>query len=110
MHRRSSYEEVVLVEYPRDGVYRLGFVTGDAADGAASALADESVSSVYVPLSPNPTQGVLLFVPENEMYESELSVRAAIRTIVTTGMGDDEVPPMDDGERIGAVVDSRGEG
>ncbi|MFB6117172.1 DUF502 domain-containing protein [Halosegnis sp.] len=86
-NRSSRYESVVLVEYPRLGVYSLGFVTGDApAD--ASTVADEPVYNVFIPNSPNPTGGELVLVPESHVHETDLSVRRGLRLIVTTGIAD----------------------
>lgn len=85
----TRYESVVLVEYPREGVYVLGLVTSDAPR-AAGAVADEPVYSVYLPNSPNPTGGRLLLVPESELHETDMSVRQGLRTILTTGVAADD--------------------
>jgi len=98
VNRRSDYESVVYVEYPREGVYQLGLKTGDGPRDASEA-ADEDVSSVFVPGSPNPTQGMLVMVPESQTHESDLSVRAAIRLLMTTGMAQsDGVIELDEDE------------
>lgn len=98
VNRRSDYESVVYVEYPREGVYQLGLKTGTSPNDVTSA-AGESVSSVFVPGSPNPTQGMLVMVPESQTYESDLSVRAAIRLLMTTGMAHgDGVIELDEDE------------
>lgn len=85
----TSFESVVLVEYHRDGVYSIGFVTGDGPT-AASDEAGEPVYNVYLPKSPNPTTGDLALVPASELVETELSVRRGMRLLVTTGMGENE--------------------
>lgn len=91
VERESSFEEVVLVEAPRANHYTIGFVTGDGpAD--AERVADEPVSNVYLPSSPNPTQGRLMLVPESELHETEMSVRRGMRLLLTTGMGEEDVP------------------
>lgn len=86
-NRASKYEAVVLVEYPRLGVYSLGFVTGDAPTDATT-VAGEPVHNVFVPNSPNPTAGNLILVPESRVHETTLSVRRGLRLIVTTGIAD----------------------
>ena len=86
VERESRYEEVVLVEYPREGVYAIGLVTGrsDAFDAV-----EESLATVFFPNSPNPTGGRLALVPESEIHEVEVSVRYGLRMLVTTGIGVD---------------------
>ena len=98
VNRSSDFESVVYVEYPRDGVYRLGLKTGDSPDDLAD-LAGERAHNVFFPGSPNPTQGSLILVPDSRVYDSELSVRAAIRLLMTTGMEQsDSVIEFDDDE------------
>lgn len=87
--RANRYEAVVLVEYPRIGVYSLGFVTGESPSDA-STVTGEPTYNVFVPNSPNPTAGNLILVPESNVHETALSVRRGIRLIVTTGMADTE--------------------
>ncbi|MCG1001923.1 MULTISPECIES: DUF502 domain-containing protein [Halobacterium] len=85
--RSSDFESAVYVEYERDGLYRLGLQTGDSPRDVAD-VAGEPAHNVFVPGSPNPTQGSLLLVPESRIYDADLSVRAAIRILMTTGMAD----------------------
>lgn len=85
--RTNRYEAVVLVEYPRVGVYSLGFVTGDSP-AAAATVTGEPTYNVFVPNSPNPTAGNLILVPESNVHETDLTVKRGIRLIVTTGMAD----------------------
>ena len=96
--RDSRYESVVLVEYPREGVYSIGLVTAESPD-AVESVAGEEAYNVFLPNSPNPTGGRLLVVPADQVHEINMSVREGMRQIVTTGMGadsDTEVPePVD---------------
>lgn len=96
--RSSDFESVVYVEYPRDDVYRLGLKTGESpAD--LEEIAGEDAYNVFFPGSPNPTQGLLNLVPESRIYESDMSVRAAIRFLMTTGMDGKRTPiELDDDE------------
>jgi uncharacterized membrane protein len=82
----AGFDQVVLVEYPRDGVWVIGFVTGDGPTEAADA-AGEHVYNVFLPNSPNPTGGRLLMVPESDLVETDMSAREGLRTVVTTGTG-----------------------
>lgn len=83
--RSSRYDRVVVVEYPRLGVYSLGFVTGDAP-AEASDVAGEPTHNVFVPNSPNPTGGRLVLVPESRIHETEIPVRSGLRLVLTTGI------------------------
>lgn len=89
--RGSDFESVVYIEYPRDGVYRLGLVTGDSPQDLEET-AGEDARNVFVPGSPNPTGGALIMVPVSNIHESEMSVSAAIRFLMTTGMDSSRGP------------------
>jgi uncharacterized membrane protein len=86
--RESRFESVVLVEYPRDGVYSFGFVTAETSPDAQPP--ETATYNVYMPGSPNPTQGSLLLVPEDEFYPVDIKVSRAIRLLVTTGIAENE--------------------
>lgn len=92
VERESSYRSVVLVEYPRPGFYTIGFVTGDGPPSFESAVSEESLVNVYLPNSPNPTGGRLVVVPESSVHEIDMSVRRGFRLLVTTGIGEEELP------------------
>ncbi|WP_276259306.1 DUF502 domain-containing protein [Haloglomus litoreum] len=85
----TRFRRVVVVEYPRLDVYSMGFVTADAP-AAADAAAGEETSTVIVPHSPNPTAGHLIFVPDDRLHETDLSVSQAVRLLVTTGVAESE--------------------
>ncbi|MFC7177039.1 DUF502 domain-containing protein [Halosegnis marinus] len=87
--RDTRYRSAVIVEYPRPEVYSLGFLTGDAPEAAAD-LAGGEAYTVVVPHSPNPTAGHLVFVPADRVHETDLSVRDALRMVVTTGIAESE--------------------
>jgi uncharacterized membrane protein len=85
---RTAYESVVLVEYPREGVYMIGFVTGESPQEIAD-FAGQHVYNVFLPNSPNPTAGKLVLLPEDQVHETDMSVRRGMRLVVTTGMGEE---------------------
>ena len=97
----TRFQRVVLVEYPRLGVYSLGFVTGDGPD-VADDVSGEGTSTVIVPHSPNPTVGHLIVVPESTLHETDISVRRAVRMLVTTGVAESAA----DLERLQQEVDA----
>jgi uncharacterized membrane protein len=106
--RDSDFESVVYVEYPRDDVYRLGLKTGNSPE-ELEAIAGEPAHNVFLPSSPNPTQGLLNLVPESRIYESDMSVRAAIRFLMTTGMNGGRSPIELDEEELHAPPAGAGE-
>ncbi|MFB6175589.1 MAG: DUF502 domain-containing protein [Halobaculum sp.] len=89
--RGTAYERVVLVEYPREKVYSLGLITGDGPEAVESSVGEE-VYSVFLPNSPNPTAGRYVLLPESEVTELDMSVRRAMRLIVTTGVTGESAP------------------
>jgi uncharacterized membrane protein len=93
VERNTAYESVVLVEYPREGVYSIGLVTGESPD-VVESFAGADVYNVFLPNSPNPTAGRLVLLPEEQVHEIDMSVRRGMRLVVTTGMGDREPTPV----------------
>ena len=87
--QESRYESVALVEYPRDGLFVLGFVTSESPAAVTQALSTQTYN-VYLPNSPNPTQGHFTFVPADQVIELDLSVSRAIRLLVTTGIAENQ--------------------
>jgi uncharacterized membrane protein len=81
----SRFRRVVLVEYPREGLFALGFVTG-AIGSAVQAGFPETMLSVFIPTAPNPTTGWYAVVPERSVRDLELSVEDAFRTIISAGI------------------------
>jgi uncharacterized membrane protein len=75
----------VLVEYPREGIYALGFVTGELGSSLQSGFA-ERMLSVFSPTAPNPTTGWYAVVPERSVKDLDLSVEDAFRTIISAGI------------------------
>jgi uncharacterized membrane protein len=81
----SKFRRVVLVEYPREGLYAVGFVTG-VLGTALQADFTEPMLSVFIPTAPNPTTGWYTVVPERAVKDLDLSVEDAFRTIISAGI------------------------
>ena len=81
----NRFRRVVLVEYPREGLYAVGFVTGTIGS-AVQADFQESMLSVFIPTAPNPTTGWYAVVPERLVKDIDLSVEDAFRTIISAGI------------------------
>lgn len=86
---RKGFRKVVLIEYPRKGLWALGFVTG-VAEGEIQRLTKEKVINVFLPTTPNPTSGFYILVPEKDSIQLSMSVDDAFRLIISGGMS---VPP-----------------
>lgn len=86
VERETRYDRVVLVEYPREGVFSLGLVTGESPD-VVEPVTGEPAYNVFLPNSPNPTGGRLLVVPDGQVHEIDMSARQGLHMLVTTGMG-----------------------
>ncbi len=81
----SSFRKVVMVEYPRLGMWSIGFVTAENI-AEISARTGEQQVCVYVPTTPNPTSGLIVMVPRSQVIELDMSVDAAMKMIVTLGV------------------------
>ena len=80
-----SFREVVLVEYPRKGIWALGFVTGQAR-GEIQKSNEEPLLTVFLPTTPNPTSGFLLFVPAKDAIHLDISVEDGIKMVISSGI------------------------
>ncbi len=80
----QSFRKVLLIEYPRRGLWTLAFQTGTAIGEAQAKTADEVVN-VYVPTTPNPTSGFFLMVPRKDVVELEMSVDDGLKMIISMG-------------------------
>ena len=91
----TRFRRVVLVEYPREGLFSVGFVTGEVGPSLRSDL-DQPLLSVFIPTAPNPTTGWYTLVPENGVRELNISVEEAFRTIISAGIvnPDDREAPV----------------
>ena len=97
---RNVFSRVVLVQFPRPGVWTLGFLTGKT-QAEAQARAGQELWTVFVPTSPNPTGGYVLFVPPSEVHELDMSVGDGMKMVISggavvpawSGVGKITVPP-----------------
>lgn len=81
----SAFREVVLFEYPRPGMWAIGFVTG-TVQGRIQTLSDSEVVNVFRPFTPNPTSGFMLLIPRKDLIVLDMSVEDAIKLVVSGGM------------------------
>lgn len=81
----EAFREVALIEYPRRGVWSIGFITGTTS-GEVQRVTKEKMINIFVPTTPNPTSGYLLFVPENDIHRLNMSVEEGIKMVVSGGI------------------------
>ncbi len=82
--KTSSFKQVVLIEFPRAGLYSVGFITG-AQHGEVQCKTREEVVGVFVPTTPNPTTGFIVLVPQKDVTKLDMSVADGIKFIVSLG-------------------------
>jgi len=81
----ESFRDVVLVEYPRKGIWVIGFVTGETK-GEVQTLNKETLINVFIPTTPNPTSGFLLFVPKKDLIYMKMKVEDAVKMVISGGI------------------------
>jgi uncharacterized membrane protein len=95
-----SFEKACLIEYPRRGIYAIGFISTNTKGEIAKRGNDgRPMLSVFLPTTPNPTSGFLLFVPEEDVTELEMTVEDAAKLVISAGLvypnGKDPSKPAD---------------
>jgi uncharacterized membrane protein len=87
--RDSRFKRAVKLEYPREGFHSIGFVTGEAPSEIQEKAGDK-LYNVYIPHSPNPTVGELKMLPETEIDDLDMSVKKALKLVMTSGISGSE--------------------
>lgn len=87
--KKTMFQRVVLLEFPRAGIYSIGFVTSETG-GEAQEKTKERVVNVFVPTTPNPTSGFLVLVPQEKLITMEMTVAEGMRMVISGGS---VVPP-----------------
>ena len=82
---------MVLIEYPRRGIWCLGFLSG-TTEGEVQNLTDEKLLNVFLPTTPNPTSGFLLFLPKKDVSILKMTVEEGIKMVVSGGLVTPEDP------------------
>ena len=98
----QAFRKALLVQYPREGVWTIAFLTGQPGGDAAEHLRGDYVS-VYVPTTPNPTSGFFLMMRRSEVVELDMSVDDALKYIISMGV---VAPPMRRREPAPALPES----
>lgn len=82
-----SFEKACLIQYPRKGIWAVGFISTEArGEVAQEAGTDGTLLSIFVPTTPNPTSGFLLFFPKEDVIELDMSVEEAAKLVISAGL------------------------
>jgi uncharacterized membrane protein len=84
-HKSEAFRQVVLLEYPRRGSWAMGFITGKT-EGEVQEQTTDEVVNVFLPTTPNPTSGYLLFLPKRELVVLSMTVEEGIKMVVSGGI------------------------
>jgi uncharacterized membrane protein len=82
--KKSSFKTVVLVEYPREGIYSVGFITSEQAEEVEQKTGKKCVC-IFIPTTPIPTGGFLIIVPEDQVIKLDMSVADGFKYIISIG-------------------------
>ena len=86
-HADRSFEKACLIQYPRKGIWAVGFISTPArGEVSARAARDSELLSVFVPTTPNPTSGFLLFFPKEDVIELDMSIEDAAKLVISAGL------------------------
>ena len=83
--KSNAFREAILVEYPRRGIWAIAFITGET-QGEVQNLTEQKTVNIFLPTTPNPTSGFLLFVPREDVVPLNMSVEDAIKMVISGGI------------------------
>lgn len=81
----NTFQKVVILEYPRKGLYVLGFVTSTSR-GEIQEKTNEETLSIFIPTTPNPTSGMLILAPRHEVTELDMTIEEGMKVIISGGL------------------------
>jgi uncharacterized membrane protein len=84
LQQKDGFKRVVLIEYPRRGLFVLAFVTSEAK-GEVQTRTNQELLNIFVPTTPNPTSGFLIFVPKEDVVPLEMTIEEGIKYVVSGG-------------------------
>jgi len=84
-NQKGAFKRAVLFEYPRQGIWSVGFVTRESSTYLECDLEPEEVYHIFLPTTPNPTSGFMLVVPQRDCYELKMPVEDALKLIISGG-------------------------
>lgn len=100
----QSFDRACLVQYPRPGMWAIAFISTTAKGEVLRRVDVPDLVSVFIPTTPNPTSGFLLFIPETDVIELDMSVEDAAKLVISAGL---VVPDDMTGEELAAVLEDQ---
>ena len=91
----GAFRDVVLIEYPRKGIWVIGFITSNT-EGEVQRITKDDMVNVFLPTTPNPTSGFLLFVPRKDCIVLDMTVEEGVKLVISGGIvspPDKKAPP-----------------
>lgn len=85
LQKNDAFRRVALLEYPRRGIYVIGFITGESK-GEVQSKTDKNMMNVFVPTTPNPTSGFYILIPKDELIILNMTVEDAFKLIISGGI------------------------
>lgn len=83
--KKYIFKRVVMLEYPRQGIYSIGFVTAETALENSSHSSSQKILSIFIPTTPNPTSGYLVLIPEKDTVPLPIGIQKAFKLIISGG-------------------------
>lgn len=90
--KTQAFSKVVMLEYPRKGIWILGFVSSELK-GEVKDKFDQEMLNIFIPTTPNPTSGFLIFVPKKDTIELDMKVEDGIKFVISGGLVEPETMP-----------------
>lgn len=84
--RSTTYQKVVAVEYPRKGIYSIGFLTADKNEILERATGIEKMCNIFIPTSPNPTSGMFIIANAKDVHILDIKIDDAVKLIISGGV------------------------
>ncbi len=82
----KSFRKVIMLEYPRKGVWSLGFLTNQQVRNDIDAIEQKEMAAVFVPTTPNPTSGFILMTPHDDIVELDMTIEEGFKFIISMGV------------------------
>jgi uncharacterized membrane protein len=100
----TSFKQACLVEYPRKGIWSVVFVSTEARGEIPGKVGEPDLVSVFLPTTPNPTSGYLLYVPRRDLIPLDMTIEDAAKLIISAGLVAPPVPPTNGARKVAKLA------
>ena len=94
-NKNDSFKNACLIEYPRKGIWIIAFVATETSGEVKEKIGNEELLSVFVPTTPNPTSGFIIFVPKKDVIILDMSLEEAAKLVISAGLVVPEIEKKD---------------